>query len=576
VNHSAAEADLISAAANGPAAVYGVLLQKLAELNLDTADRAAVLDRLEEIELQNDRVPTKQAFLSEPVVRALALGTMIAGPAAAGIGAIMDARAKSKGFADLQATAPELMQDPVRGKALYDLLYSSAPTVAQNTPIAADLMRQMSAQPNIDLGTVGRLADIRKSMTGQKSDGGTPVGRLLSGVKDVGTMGQAANVLSSGSFGGKTASVRANHIALDGTPCFFNWGAEPMKTAGLTDAFSGSGTPMEQASNAYDMGQQTQQYPLMPLDAVVRELLAKEQELAQREEVLAQREQMMAQAAGVQGQMSGAYQSEYGVDPTTGLPVADQEQPPEGDAPHGEQPAGGMPPEAMGQPEGEMPPGAEGEMPPEAAGGMPPEAIGQPEGEMPPGAEGEMPPEAAGEMPPGAEGEVPPEAMGQPEGEMPPEATGETSPEATGEMPPGAEGELPPEATGEMPPEAAGGMPPAAPGEAIEGSVEDELDHHTGPGALPEGSPEDQAADDALAQQMAASGQTPTPLPAAAPASAGAPSMLPAAPPTAVPDGMGGMSVTIPLPSIQLTMKLAELDRQRDAILANAFNIFKG
>ncbi len=574
MNKTAAEADLISASVNGPAAVYGMLLQKIAELNLDAADRAAVLDRLEEIENDNDRVSAKQAFLSEPVVRALALGTMIAGPAAAGVSAIMDARAKSKGFADLQAHAPELMHDPVRGKALYDLLYSAAPSVAQNTPVAVDLLRQMSAQPNIDLGTVGRLSDIRKNMTGQRSDGGM-LDTAISGMKNVGTVGSAANVLSTGSFSGKTACVRATHIALDGTPCFFNWGTEPMKTAGLTDAFSGSGTTMEQATNAYDMGQQTQQYPLMPLDAVVRELLMKEQELAQREEVLAQREQMMAQAAGVQGQMSSAYQDEYGVDPTTGQPMEAQGQPPEGDAPHGEQPAGGMPPEAMGQPEGEMPPGAEGEMPPEAAGEMPPgaeselppeaagemppEAMGQPEGEMPPGAE--LPPEATGELPPGAEAELPPGA----EAELPPEATGE--------MPPGAEAELPPEATGEMPPE-------AAPGEAIEGSVEDELDHHTGPGALPEGSPEDQAADDALAQQMAAAGQAPTPLPAQAPAAApapvGAPSMLPAAPPTAVPDGMGGMSVTIPLPSIQLTMKLAELDRQRDAILANAFSLFKG
>ena len=44
MNHSAAEADLISAAANGPAAVYGVLLQKLAELNLKTAGEGHVVN----------------------------------------------------------------------------------------------------------------------------------------------------------------------------------------------------------------------------------------------------------------------------------------------------------------------------------------------------------------------------------------------------------------------------------------------------------------------------------------------------------------------------------------------------
>lgn len=605
MNIHAAEADLISAAVHGPSAVYGMLLTKLAELELDAGDRLALLDALEDVEQKNASATEKQAFMSPNVVRALAVGSMIAAPVSAGVSALMDARRKAQGYEALHQVAPEVMQDPVRSKAMYDLLYSAAPNVATNTPVAADLLRQMSAQPNIDLGTVGRLSDIRKNMM-TKGDGGSGV---MDGVKNIGTIGTAANVLNSGTFPGKSAgaTIRANHIALDGTACFFNWAAEPMKQAGLTDAFSGSGTPMEQASQAYDMGQQTQQYPLMPLDAVVRELLMKEQELMQREQVLAQQEQMMQQAQGVQGQMAGAYQNEFGVDPTTGQPMA------EDDAPHGEQPAGGeQMPEGMEQPEGAEP----GEAP---EGMEQPEMGAAPEGAAPEGAEqpameyqdpqaGQDPTETGpGEVVGGApeqlggeqasaggadladvDGTATNPTVGRGLGE---DAGAPTDPADAAAMPQGSEEFIPEAAAGEEAPSPAEANPPGElTGADVEGSVEDEASHHQGPGALPEGSPEDLQADEQLAQQMNEAGAAPTPLegapaapaamspeaPAAQPpVSLGAPA--PGAAPTAVPDGMGGMSVTIPLPSIQLSLKLAELDKRRDELLNHAMaNFFRG
>ena len=85
-------------------------------------------------------------------------------------------------------------------------------------------------------------------------------------------------------------------------------------------------------------------------------------------------------------------------------------------------------------------------------------------------------------------------------------------------------------------PETDPGMPQPGMGSLVEGSQEDELDHHQGPSALPEGSPADVAADNALATQLAAQGQAPTPM-----------SM------------QGGMlTVQVPLPTLTLSIKVAE------------------
>jgi hypothetical protein len=156
-----------------------------------------------------------------------------------------------------------------------------------------------------------------------------------------------------------------------------------------------------------------------------------------------------------------------------------------------------------------------------------------------------------------------------------------------------------------------------APYPDVEGSAQDEQDHHTGPGALPEGSAEDQAADQALAQQLAASGEQPVPAdgstpgsteggqaahdagaadpnagmpPAADPAAADPPMTDPAAPPTsdpgaALPPGVdsnaalampptaqpsavmgntGMIQLTVPLPSLQISVKMAEAPYNAD------------
>ena len=477
------DADLVSAAAKGEKFLHAEIFRKMASLNLDEDDIQAVMDALCDAEqiahakfAAGGLIPygPPAATTSPKVMQSLALAAMLAGPAIAGVKYLMGQGSKDRGWNSIQSTQPDLVAaDPVRARAIYDLIHSSSPQLAENPVVAGDLVRQMMSLPQIDVGTAGAMARMGKDMHRPTEKDGP-----LRSLSDLGGQMTGLHYLTSGTAAPAAPKLAARHIAEDGTPCIIDWSTEAMKQAGITDAFMGSGTPIEQADKATAMNQMQQQSPLLPLDNVVKELLQKEMELAQREEILAQQEMQMQESLMALQQMGQGYGDQFGVDPATGMAMGEEEMLPEDqmvgpeedptvgdpmlDAPPAD--AAGFPPE-MGAPEpppgGEMmeeelPPEAmmEEELPPEGMGGeLPPEAMM--EEELPPEAmEGELPPEAMmEELPPEAmmEEELPPEGM---EGELPPEAM-------EGELPPeGMEGELPPEGMeGELPPEAMEGAP---------------------------------------------------------------------------------------------------------------------
>jgi hypothetical protein len=177
------------------------------------------------------------------------------------------------------------------------MLHSSAPSVATNPVIASDLLRQMTAMPMVDLGSVKAVSDIGKSQSGL---GAPSMGDMFDHAENMEKFDKRRDAFNS-LMGSKAASyaVPTQHIAADGTHCVFNWATPAMKEAGITDAFTpgftGNGTTMDQANNNTQMQGQSMGQSLLPLDSVVRELLAKEMELSTREQTLQQQEMQLWQ-----------------------------------------------------------------------------------------------------------------------------------------------------------------------------------------------------------------------------------------------------------------------------------------
>ena len=566
---SAIEADLVSAHAHGPDHLHAEVFRKLSSLQLDADDRQAVLAMLDHEQRLTDAklaglVPlTNGNANANPsggfgFASALALGTLLAAPAMAGVQFLRRQADHDNGWASLQANAPELIrQDPQRARAVYELLHSTAPTVAQNPVVSADLTRQMMAMPMVDIGTVSRLADTGKSIASAHGDHhGVLDG--IGGVDNYPKRLQAMQALLGQKTAGAELRLPVAHVSSDGVPCVFNWASPAIKSAGLTDAFSGSGTGIEQANNGFGMQQLQQGQTLLPLDAVVRELLAKEMELQQREEMIAQQEQQLMQAQQMQQQLAGVYQQQTGVNPASGQALSTEAAPPQ---PGAEDPSMAQPPAedpsmAQGQPPVEDPSMAQGQPPaedPSMAQGQPPMedpsmAPGQPPMEDPSMAPGQPPMEDPSQPPMGD----PSMAQGQP-GDGDPSLKDSNMAQAMDQAQPGMDdpsGATEPEGEGED---------EELDGDDIEGSQQELADHHAGPGALPEGSPEDQAADAQVATQMNASGERPMPA-GVAPALAAPAAPALSAPIPAQPDASGGFTFMVPMPSLQVSIKMAGVE----------------
>lgn len=400
------EADLISAAAHGSAAFHAVLFSKLAELNLDADDRQAVMDMLTD---EREKTAAPGGF---GVGHALALGSILAPMAMAGAKWLANRSSYDEGWSNLQTLAPEVIQqDPHRARAIYDLLHSTSPNLATNPVVAADLMRQMTAMPMVDIGSVKTLTEVGKNL-GSIDEGQYDAGnRMFDPLDKYKGRAEAFHMLT----GGKTASVKlaVKHVSTDGVPCVFDWSTPAMKEAGITDAFtpsfSGSGTALDQANNATQMDQMAAGQSLLPLDAVVRELLAKEMELSQREQILQQQEIQMQQAMAMQQQMAGMYQQQYGVDPSTGQTVGEQ-------APADQQAQDGQDPNAVAQPEVQDPAAEQAPAQDPTASQPPAEqdmaAAQAPAGQDPAAAQSQVAPEAQDPT-----AGLPPEAQPAPEGQ---------------------------------------------------------------------------------------------------------------------------------------------------------------
>lgn len=341
---AAIEADLVSAAAGGTASLHAEIFNKLAGLMEDPEDVEAILDAFADVE-QGKNAAWYDAVEKIPpnLMKTLSLGAMatgvMAGPASAAVRFVRNKHRYSSNLANVQALHPDLFQkNPERAQAIFDLVHSHAPNVAGNPHIAGDLMRQMMAMPQIDLGTVGKLTDI----SSRGSRDATPMSESLFNVAD-----------KIAPYGEKPKPAPITQHTHDHThlpqmdvptaqalgPFLKKSSKGKTKTAGITDAFVGSGTNLSQANNATTMQQLEAGSTLMPLDAVVKELLAKEQELATREQAIAQQEQYVQQAMQAVQEMGQHYQGETGVDPSTGdvAPGADDE--PSGDEAGGEEAA---------------------------------------------------------------------------------------------------------------------------------------------------------------------------------------------------------------------------------------------
>lgn len=478
------ETHLLAAAVHGPAAVVAAVQQKIAGLQLTAGEREAVLSMLQDEEAKAAAYSFTQpsngglATLS----KVIALGTALAGPAAAGVQMLRSRMEMDKNWAGVQQAAPDVIaKDPVRARALFELIHKTAPAVASNSVVAGDLLRQMTAMPIVDLGSVDRLANVGKS-TGQGSSVASPAAMLT----DAGEAYNTSRDTWDKAFGAKVSHLGTPATNLDskGQPRVLDWSTPAMKTAGITEPFVGSGTPIEQANQGFQLSQQAAQLPMLPLDAVVRELLAKEMELQTREEAVAQREMMVAQAEQLYQGMAQAYGSQYGVDPQSGQPMP-------GGGPAATPADDASAADSMsGDPTSGSP--ATDPMDVDPASGDPAAdpAASDPAGSNP-----------VGGAPVGIDPAADPASVA-------------SNDAASASAPPAETTELPADAGGPMD---AGGVSPAGepmpPADLpnVEGSAQDEADHHVGPGALPEGSPEDQAADQALAQQMAQTGEDPVP-----------------------------------------------------------------
>jgi len=323
---AAIEADLVSAAAHGKAYLHAEIFKKLGQLIKEPEDLEAVLGGLIDASERKIAGQEGRPLLSPGVVRTVALGALLAAPLTAAGKFLWNKYQKEQGWSNLSAKAPELVgQNPERAKMMYDLLHDTSPNIATNTSPAADLMKQMMAMPQLDIGTVKGLSDVSRNFSAGR---GGAESAITDALKTVPAVAAGYQVLHSGKL--SSAQVKANHVSKDGMPCILDWSTEAAKQAGITDAFSGSGLPVEQANNAFNMNQQEMGNTLLPLDMIVKELMSKEMELTQRAEMLAMQEQQVRQAMQAVQQLQPGYQEQTGVNPQTGE-VAEQapEQAPE-------------------------------------------------------------------------------------------------------------------------------------------------------------------------------------------------------------------------------------------------------
>jgi hypothetical protein len=299
---AAVEADLISAASEGAAALHSEVFKKFASLIENTDDATAIFDAVTDA-IEEVKEAGNWANGLNIAGAGIGLAGALAGPVMSVVKSIADRNKKAQALQRLQQAAPQLFQqNPQRAQAIFDLVFNAAPDIAANTIIMADLMTQMTAMPMLDLGTVGKLIDIAKSRA-QTSQANGPQPSIFSPHKGMMELGDKMQGMS-----GKLSSYKP----------VLNWGTEAIKKAGLTDSFTGSGTTLEQANNGTMMDQQGMGSSMMPLDAVVRELIEKQMELQQREEVLAQNEAYLQQAMQEMQQAGSQYQNMTGVDPNSG------------------------------------------------------------------------------------------------------------------------------------------------------------------------------------------------------------------------------------------------------------------
>jgi hypothetical protein len=354
---AAVEADLISAAADGAPALHSEVFKKFASLIENADDATAIFDGVTDA-IEEVKAASGWANGLNIAGAGIGLAGALAGPVMSVVKSIADRNKKSQALQKLQQAAPQLFQqNPQRAQAIFDLVFNAAPDIAANTIIMADLMTQMTSMPMLDLGTVGKLIDIAKSRA-QTTQAIGPQSGLFSPHKGMMELGDKVQGMA-----GKIGSYKP----------VLNWSTEAIKKAGLTDSFTGSGTTLEQANNGTMMDQQGMGSSMMPLDAVVRELIEKQMELQQREEVLAQNEAYLQQAMQEMQQAGSQYQDMTGVDPNSGDVVPDggpdaQTQPAPAAAPATEEPSAPAP--------GGAPDPAAGLEEPAPGAGAAPEALG--------------------------------------------------------------------------------------------------------------------------------------------------------------------------------------------------------
>jgi hypothetical protein len=327
---AAIDADLISVAHAGSAAIHAQMFQKLAEIITDPDDIDAVVAGLQELQEdckiasagpQGSPAPTSASSSGlEKAIRAAAIGSMVAPPVLMGIKYLHGKMRHQEALRNIQTLRPDLFQqDPVRAHAIFEMLHDTAPSLAHNTPIAADLVGQMMAAPQIDLGTASRMTEMGKNIAQSRGKEG-PLDRIQHGFSSAGDYGRGIQTAVTGKV--SEAKVAARHLTTDRVLTFFDWSSEICKTAGITDAFTGNGDTMTQAGNAFNASMLDAGNTMLPLDTIVRELINKEVELAQREQNIAQQEQQLQQAQQMLAQMAQIYQQQTGVDTQTGQPMA--------------------------------------------------------------------------------------------------------------------------------------------------------------------------------------------------------------------------------------------------------------
>ncbi|HSV27927.1 MAG TPA: hypothetical protein VLL76_00170, partial [Candidatus Omnitrophota bacterium] len=392
--------------------------------------------------------------------------------------------------------------------------HSSAPHLAQNTLVAKDLLTQMMSMPAIDLGTAKTMADIHQKGTGHVNPGGA------FGIDVPYIAGAEKNIALGKALQGK---VEDDKPRPDKVGTVLNWNTPAMKTAGITSMFTGSGTPAQQADNATNFQMEQAGMPILPLDAIVRELMAKEQELAVRQDTIAQQEAELQQAMMAMQGVQGAYQQQYGAPPEGGM-GGDQGDPAGMDQGGDQGGQGGEDPMAGGQDGGDP------------TAGDPAAASGDQGGQDPMAGD-----PAAAQPPP------PPATIGSTPG---PSGSGSDAAAMLG-MTPGQ-------------PAAPAPAPAPAPeqgGTGDEAGKEDKAEGEDA-GQAPEGDGQVPPAGEAGIEDGATGGQdlvggAPPASTEGFPPSAGQPeaTTIPAGAP--VTDG-NALTVTVPLPSLQISVKLAE------------------